>query len=352
MRYVAINRPNEFSGSLWNFDIDGIELKKDHKDLLFHKVFPLLQGGGSAAILGLASLTGSEEHDLELSVRRAEAVAKYMHALWDWTPTDPLKFYGGPMRLGKPRASGKAVADAYYESHKGKRGNIRENDFFRAVWVHVWDKPNPPSEEVIVPAITMPDLPLTNDQIEFGKWLDVIAWIESASPVAELLPPLDLAIAIADTLFALPAAWAAGDQGAFLNGYIVAYDRAMQDMADAYGNSVLDRMSHSRWPEIPVPQVHKEMWAAQTTPFQDKGHQGEEAGCKAAYDGIKRLEKHPFWVDIRVRGYVTQQSFTGKETLRALSKKYRDNVGGYFMDKFRSILRAKGYSANWPFRPP
>jgi hypothetical protein len=171
MRYVAINRPNEFSGSLWNFDIDGVELKKDHKDLLFHKVFPLLQSGGSAAILGLASLTGSEEHDLELSVRRAEAVAKYMHALWDWTPTDPLKFYGGPMRLGKPRASGKAVADAYYESHKGKRGNLRENDFFRAVWVHVWDKPSPPSEEVIVPAITMPDLPLTNDQIEFGKWL-------------------------------------------------------------------------------------------------------------------------------------------------------------------------------------
>jgi hypothetical protein len=61
---------------LFNFKIDSDETRDDHDLFLMNKVAPVLVGNpeSGARIVGLASRSGSDFHNLQLSVRRAKNV--------------------------------------------------------------------------------------------------------------------------------------------------------------------------------------------------------------------------------------------------------------------------------------
>lgn len=65
--------------ALYNFDIDGAELKPEHLRFLADQALPILQRSSSRCWLqGSASHAGSESHNLELSRWRVDAVVVYL----------------------------------------------------------------------------------------------------------------------------------------------------------------------------------------------------------------------------------------------------------------------------------
>jgi len=108
---------------LWDFDIDGDELKPAHREWLGERIIrPLLKrslpGGPAAAkiaLIGLASSTGSEESNLGLSKRRAYRVKKHLVSSLGgrtvrWDPT-----WAGE-RIANPHSIESGREDARYRS--------------------------------------------------------------------------------------------------------------------------------------------------------------------------------------------------------------------------------------------
>jgi len=69
---------------LYDFDIDGHDLKSSHKDWLNHDVVGHLKKSPelewNVFLEGTASYTGGIHHNVDLSQRRAEEVGKYLQA--------------------------------------------------------------------------------------------------------------------------------------------------------------------------------------------------------------------------------------------------------------------------------
>ena len=63
---------------LYNFDINGDQLKAEHETFLRKEVVPVLQRGGSVSLVGLASRSGSHSHNLALSERRAHNTLAFL----------------------------------------------------------------------------------------------------------------------------------------------------------------------------------------------------------------------------------------------------------------------------------
>lgn len=63
---------------IYNFDIDGHSLKHEHKEFLQAHVAPLLLLGGSTTVRGMASRTGSDKHNDDLSTKRAKEVVFHL----------------------------------------------------------------------------------------------------------------------------------------------------------------------------------------------------------------------------------------------------------------------------------
>jgi hypothetical protein len=155
-----------------------------------------------------------------------------------------------------------------------------------------------------------------------------------------------MAASILTTLFSLIATWAEADQNAYLNGYIEGYDWAMKDMAEPYGSQSLHTKPLSQWPTVAKPSVHDELWTSQPTIGQQKWHEGEQAGCDAAYKQVQDWERNPLYVDLP-GGYNRQQALSGREILRLLSLQHPDNVGVYFVEQFNKGLIRRG-KRRWP----
>lgn len=334
---ITKNSDTEFACSLYNFDIGGSDVKDDHKQLLKARVFDFLSAGGSAAIVGLASVTGTSEGDLNLSQTRADNVAKYLRDLSMFASNPD---YTGPFRIKSTVGRGRQWALLYSKS---------ENEFWRAVWVHVWDRATPPSDNQVDFGVQLPDLPESSALADTGNILDVASWIIAIIDVADIIPVVDLFVSIIDTLFSLIATWAAADQNAYLNGYIQGYDMAMVDMAEPFGSPNLHTKPLSQWPAVPKPSPHEELWASQPSVGQQKWHEGEQAGCDAAYKQVQNWEKSPLYVDVPGAGYNRQQALSGREVLRVLSLKYPDKVGVYFVKQWNKALNKEG-KPDWPTR--
>jgi outer membrane protein OmpA-like peptidoglycan-associated protein len=72
---------NSIKGVLYNFDVDGDELKSAHTEFLLRRVVPLLRNsGGYVFLLGSASRVGREDYNLRLSERRVDKVAAFLKA--------------------------------------------------------------------------------------------------------------------------------------------------------------------------------------------------------------------------------------------------------------------------------
>jgi hypothetical protein len=338
MYHVVVDRPNVFSVCLYNFDIDGDAVKDGHRQILFNAVYTrFLREGGSAAILGLASTTSNRNWDLELSRRRAQAVESYLRQTWMSWHFESL-VYSGPLHIAKVDWEGKDLP-----LRLGYRDSV-ESPFWRSVWVRAWDHVATPLVKDILEDMTLPpDLASGGFFLpEAGQALDVLSWT-SALTLAEAVPVLDMAISLLDTIAALPVAWSAGDRASYINGYIVGYNFAMKDMADAYANASLDRTAESQWPALIKPTPH---WInrSQDNVGQQEAHRGEQEGCDKAYATIQQMEGSPktYTFDLK-DGSKRRVRMTGRRYLRILRSQYGDNVGAYFMLRFNEeVLKPKG----------
>jgi hypothetical protein len=119
-------------GRLYNFDIDGDELKPKHKEWLDRHVVPILLKGGSATIRGFASTKGNADHNLELSRDRMYSVEDY------------LMLFTQLARIKKADYVGEQAASA-------QTGDNVENEFWRAVDITAWEKPTPPEPPKTLP---------------------------------------------------------------------------------------------------------------------------------------------------------------------------------------------------------
>ena len=111
---------------LYNFDIDGAELKPAHKNFLDAQVIPLLSQGGSTGLIGLCSRTGSTDHNQTLSEKRVEAV---YHFLQRAARIGHIFIYKGV---------GESAAE-----EAGQDDDV-EDEYYRAVEVIVSPEPIPP----------------------------------------------------------------------------------------------------------------------------------------------------------------------------------------------------------------
>lgn len=333
---ITKNNEHEFACALFNFDIDGSEVKEvAHRQILRLHVYPFLESGGSASILGLASLTGTDDHDLVLSRQRAEAVRLYLtqHDMFE-----TRLFYTGPLRIRQVVGRGNQFAKWAHRPNAP-----REDEVWRAVWVHAWDKSQPPSDRDIDFGMQLPHLPDSDLIGNVGQALDIASWIISLVATAEIIPVVDMVASIVDTLFSLVVTWSAADQNGYVNGYIQGYDEAMQDMADVYGVPGLRGKPVSQWPPLSHPRPHTSLWSSQPNIGQQKWHEGQQAGCDAAYGQVQQWDRQGLNVEVRGKNV----RLSGREVLRVLSLQRHDNVVVYFVQKFNEYLRSKGLRP-WP----
>jgi hypothetical protein len=75
-------QPGMIKAALYNFDVDGDQLKPEHRIFLQTKIAPLLQGdNGHIWMQGSASKSGSNAHNMGLSRRRVANAAQFLRSL-------------------------------------------------------------------------------------------------------------------------------------------------------------------------------------------------------------------------------------------------------------------------------
>ncbi|MBS0532230.1 MAG: hypothetical protein JSS22_22950 [Proteobacteria bacterium] len=112
---------------LFNFDIAQDRLKPEHKTWLIQFAIPLLRNGGSMSIIGLASTTGTDSFNSNLSKQRADSVIAFLR-------TNLPKGFAVQFELALGEEAARIA---------GLRDNV-EDEKWRAIIVSVWDKPVPP----------------------------------------------------------------------------------------------------------------------------------------------------------------------------------------------------------------
>ena len=134
---------------LFNFDIGKHELKKEHKDWLKAEVVGRLQSGGSMFVVGLASRTDTDAHNMVLSRRRADALIQFLRK------ESPNNFkIALDIALGERAAQFAGVRDGH------------EDENWRAVALSVWNRRDPPPMPVI-PTPPPPPLVEVRSFVEF-----------------------------------------------------------------------------------------------------------------------------------------------------------------------------------------
>jgi len=120
-------------GRIYNFDISGAVVKEEHRQWLDRNVVPFLKDGGSVALEGFASATGSVMDDKFLSEDRLKNVEDYLR-----------RQAPGPWKVSSRTADG--MKEALKETHQWK-----EDEFWRAVNILTWSRPTPPVHPVEPP---------------------------------------------------------------------------------------------------------------------------------------------------------------------------------------------------------
>lgn len=115
----------ETHGLLYNFDIDGHLLKREHKSFLDTQVIPLLSSGGHTVLTGLSSRSGTDTHNDRLSEQRVREVLAYVGRR---APT---------LHIFMSKSLGESAAAA-----SGQKDGL-EDELYRAVSVIVSPKPIP-----------------------------------------------------------------------------------------------------------------------------------------------------------------------------------------------------------------
>jgi hypothetical protein len=112
---------------LYNFNINGDQLKAEHEAFLRKEVVPILQRGGSISLVGLASRSGSDSHNLALSEKRAHNTLAFLRKVV-------------PGKFAAREVTGFGESKAKQEGYR----DGSEDERFRSVIVFVSPAPTPP----------------------------------------------------------------------------------------------------------------------------------------------------------------------------------------------------------------
>jgi hypothetical protein len=304
---------------IYNFDIEGSRLKKDHTDVLEAAICPVLRDGGNLKMLGLASTTGSASFDAQLGQRRMDETLVHIHGR-----------VGSKFRVSKEIAFGKQMALAFGSAkmHGGTADNT-ESEIWRAVVLNAWNRDLPPPPPVGV------DFPINNnswaadvgkavDTVSFGLGIiDLVADLAEIESVAAVTGPAGLILSCIQSILAMPLMWLSADMTANVNGQIQGACDAVQDMADQFSNNALDHTPLSRWPAVTAPTPHISS-NPQPNQFQLSWRAGQMKGCLAATQKVVDLETNPKPITLPDGKHIR---LSGRLWLRALSKAYKDNAG-------------------------
>jgi hypothetical protein len=119
--------PDTIAAKLFNFEVGKFAIKPEHSNWLISVVAPKLRGGGSLTIIGLASRTGSDDFNMQLSQNRLRAVIDLLR-----------KQVPNNFKVALEVAKGERAA-----MYAGEMDGV-ENESWRGVIISVWNKPNPP----------------------------------------------------------------------------------------------------------------------------------------------------------------------------------------------------------------
>jgi hypothetical protein len=334
------NGPGDMTVQLSNFDINGSEVKEDHKAILRGTVIEILKAGGSIAILGHASTTGSTDYDQALGADRADQVLRF------------LRFEAGAgFFVNKIDSRGKATALALTGQDN------KEDDQWRAVWIRVWTKNTPPPDlgQPIKPSTPLPVDPgisAFNDAINLAGGvlsiidlgIDIAATYSAAAGLATagtITGVGGLVLTVVGGIIGLPALWASTDALAEFNGKVQGYADAMQDMAEAFKDNGLDRKPVRDWPAIPKPEPHISGNLA-TSVAQKFWRQGQRKGCNQAYIDILEKQANPIEMDGKVNGKTRKIRVNGKVMLRAAWVSTKGEVSVAIIKLINEKLKAAG----------
>ena len=145
--------PDTIAAKLFNFEVGKFAIKPEHSNWLMSVVVPKLRDGGSLTIIGLASRTGSDDFNMQLSQNRLRAV---IDLLRQQVPKD--------FKVALEVAKGERAA-----MYAGEMDGV-ENESWRGVIISVWNKPNPPPPPPPPPPQPRPQ----SDPVErkfFKRWL-------------------------------------------------------------------------------------------------------------------------------------------------------------------------------------
>jgi len=346
---TPIVRDGQTAYLLFDFDIDGAIVKSAHMSLLREKFATQLNNGGGVTIIGNASRTGAEGHNMFLSTSRAKSVLSYLQQVSS-AKSFPVSIFKG---VGTQTAR-----------NQGQAANS-ENPYYRSVYVSFRKKDEPP----VIKGIPLPD----GGQIDIiepimgqeGKlddtWADIASMVNDIASglgsigsflfdvfgMAAVAGVLDLIGIVQGVLSiaSLPLTWAASDRSNWFNGYCKGFWLAMQDMVNGYKDPGLDTMPYDKWPSIvkPISRGEPTVLDQQTFASSRAWTAGQRKGCQDAWQAMTNLETSP---KNMTKGGKTYK-LTGKVVLRALYKWKGGDVDDAIHAKIDDRLRAKGMKP-WP----
>ena len=123
------NTGETVQAALYNFDIDWAEVKLDHQNWLRQNIFPILRAVGSITLVGQASRSDDEVHNLHLSRNRVNAVLEFLR-----------RNVREPFNIRQIDAVGEGPAAAAGQPD----GPLGENEWYRSVLLSAWRRPDPP----------------------------------------------------------------------------------------------------------------------------------------------------------------------------------------------------------------
>jgi hypothetical protein len=132
-----------------------------------------------------------------------------------------------------------------------------------------------------------------------------------------------LAVAIIQSIVALPLTWATADALANTNGQIQGAADAIQDMADQFSSDSFEKLGLSEWPAVKVPDLHLPN-NPQPNASQQAWRSGQSTGQQNAVQGVLDLEQNPKPFTLADGQHIR---ISGRIWLRAISKAFGDNAG-------------------------
>jgi hypothetical protein len=327
---------------MFNYEVNSAVLKYEHTKLLDDAFVPVIKGGGNIKLLGIASTTGTDAFNKQLSAQRVAGVEKY------------LKDHAGlRFNISKSLAMGEVMARAFDDNRiKGGTKDNVESEVWRGVVINAWnrDLPPPPPPGIDVPFENSSWASTVGDVLD--KTALVVTLVDAAAELFEIAAlsavtgPLGLILGTIQTIAGMPLLLHNEQQAANTNGRIEGLADAIQDMCDQFTDPDLPKVPMSKWPAIKVPAIHFST-KAQTSANEDAWRTGQSRGLQDAVQKVLDLENNPKPVTLSSGKHV---KISGRMWLWIASQNHKDNCGVELVIKpVNEELRKQG-KRPWPTR--